>query len=306
MASPEPPRFAVSGARQLDDVGKRIFDSLIACVLIFNDPRPPNLELTIGGFKPMPEIDDSIRDNFWKRVFAGGWATDKPNVLEPRSNMQGEFPRRMIKHATVGELSDTIEYDETKSTYQSTAILVAAKPDIQNDLVDFAYSYQSGSVFSDYKAEAIRAWDEAQMEWLGEWNYERATYAARRHLVDLARYYGGDDDGVLCCGERHPLESLVGMKEEETRLLIAIQSSREILKRTRLRLLDKIASFRGEKGEDEAKGTRRIAYGLSHESKESDENSEELTSQLQCLKELADTTELLAEVVKYPPPPNIW
>ncbi|KAK1507629.1 hypothetical protein CTAM01_02741 [Colletotrichum tamarilloi] len=326
MASPEPPRFAVSGAHQLDDVGKRIFDSLIACVLIFNDPRPPNLELTIGGFRPMPEIDDSIRDNFWKRVFAGGWATDKPNVLEPRSNMQGEFPRRMIKHAIVGELSDTIEYDETKSTYQSTAILVAAKPDIQNDLVDFAYSYQSGSVFSDCekrpifkedsmnqpsrvlkdKAEAIRAWDEAQMEWLGEWNYERATYAARRHLVDLARYYGGDDDGVLCCGERHPLESLAGMKEEETRLLIAIQSSREILKRTRLRLLDKIASFRGEKGEDEAKGTRRIAYGLTHESNESDENSEELTSQLQCLKELADTTELLAEVVKYPPPPNIW
>ncbi|KAK1533057.1 uncharacterized protein CCOS01_05040 [Colletotrichum costaricense] len=95
------------------------------------------------------------------------------------------------------------------------------------------------------------------------------------------------------------------MKEEETRLLIAIQSSREILKRTRLRLLDKIALFRGEKGEDEAKGTRRIAYGLIHKSKESDENSEELTSQLQCLKELADTTELLAEVVKYPPPPNI-
>ncbi|UQC76114.1 uncharacterized protein CLUP02_17625 [Colletotrichum lupini] len=69
-----------------------------------------------------------------KRVFASGWATDKPNVLEPRSNMQGEFPRRMIKHAIVSELSDTIEYNETKSTYQSTAILVAAKPDIQNDL----------------------------------------------------------------------------------------------------------------------------------------------------------------------------
>ncbi|KAF4778761.1 hypothetical protein HER10_EVM0010078 [Colletotrichum scovillei] len=325
MASPEPPQFVISGAHQLDDAGKRIFDNLIAWMLLYNDPGRPNFKLTIGGFRPMPEIDGAIRDNFWKRVFAGGWATDKPNILEPRSNMKGELPRRMVKHANVGELSDTIEYDETKSTYQSTDILVAAKPDVQNDLVDFAYSYQSGSVFSACKkrpvfkkdsmnqpsqvlkdkAEAIRLWDEAQMEWLGEWNYERAIFAARRHLVDLAGYYGGDDNGVLCCGERHPMESLAGIQDEETRLFILIQSSREILKRTRLRLLDKIASFRGEKGEDETGGTRRIAYGFTNESKESDENSEELTSQLQCIKELADTTELLVEVVKCPPP-NIW
>lgn len=65
----------------------------------------------------MPEIDDVIRDNFWKRVFAGGWATDKPNILEPRSNMSGEFPLRVVKLVIIGDLSDTIEYDETKATY---------------------------------------------------------------------------------------------------------------------------------------------------------------------------------------------
>ncbi|KAK1729030.1 hypothetical protein CaCOL14_008517 [Colletotrichum acutatum] len=326
MVSPEPPQFVISGVHQLNDAGKRIFDSLIALVLLFNDPRRPSFEITIKGLRPMPGIDDVIRDNFWRRVFAGGWATDKANILEPRSNMRGESPLRMVKHVTIGELSDTIECDETKATYQRTDILVAARPDVQNDLVDLAYSYQSGSVFSDCKkrpvfkkdslnepsrvlndkAEAIRSWDEAQMELLGEWNYERATYAARRHLVDLARYYGGDDNSVLFCGERHPLESLVGMKEEEMRVLIMIQSSREILKRTRLRLLDKIASFRGEKGEDEAKGTSSIAYGLTNESNESDESSKELISQLQCIKELVKATELLAKVAKHPPPPNIW
>ncbi|EXF77758.1 hypothetical protein CFIO01_03079 [Colletotrichum fioriniae PJ7] len=287
MASSEPPPFVISGAHQLNDAGKRIFDSLIAWLLLFNDPRRPNLEVTIEDLRPMPEIDDVIRDNFWKRVFAGGWATDKPNILEPRSNMSGELPLRMVKLVTTGELSYTMEYDETKATYQSTDVLVAAKPNLQSDLVDFAYSYQNGSILSDYEAEAIHAWDEAQMEWLGEWNYERATYVAPRHLVDLARYFGEDDNGVLCCGERHPLEILVGRKQEELRLFIMIQSSREILKRTRLRLLDKIASFRSQKGKDEAKSTSSIAYSLTNESNESDKNSKELTSQLQCIKELA-------------------
>lgn len=79
--------------------------------------RRPNLEVTIEDLRPMPEIDDVIRDNFWKRVFAGGWATDKPNILEPRSNMSGEFPLRVVKLVIIGDLSDTIEYDETKATY---------------------------------------------------------------------------------------------------------------------------------------------------------------------------------------------
>lgn len=106
----------------------------------------------------------------------------------------------------------------------------------------------------------------------------------RHHLVDSARYFGEDNNGVLCRGERYPLEILVGRKQEELRLLIMIQSSREILKRTRLRLLDKLASFRGQKGEDEANSTSSIAYGLTNESDESEENSKELTSQPQCIK----------------------
>ncbi|KAK1635071.1 hypothetical protein BDP81DRAFT_395540 [Colletotrichum phormii] len=330
MTSPEPPQFVISGVHQLNDSGKRMCDSLIALVLLYNDPRRTKTEETIDGLITKPEIHDTIRDNFWKRVFADGWATDKPNVLKPTSNMDagGKLPKRMVEHVIVGELSDTIDYDETKATYQRTEILMAAKPEpeFNSDFVDFVYSYQSGSVFStckkrpvfkkdamnqpsqirNEKVKAIWVWDRAQMQWLGEWNYERATYVARRYLVGVARDFGGDENGVLSCEELHPMEVLLEMKDEELEVLIEIQSSREVLKRTRLRLLDKVASFRGEYGEDEENGTRGKAYGLTHESNEPDENPEELESQLRCIEELAETTKLLAKIVTLPPPANIW
>ncbi|KXH31921.1 hypothetical protein CSIM01_02473 [Colletotrichum simmondsii] len=325
------PQVVISEIHQLNDTGKRAFDRLIALGLFRNDSRRLKAGLIADGdYDPMPEIDDAIRDNFWKRVFADGWATDQPNIIAPMTNMTQymgmEVPLRATAHVFVGKLSDTTDYDDTKATYQGTDVVMAAKPDFQSDFVDFKYSYRSGSVYSscekrrifkedsmnqpsqilEDKVRAIHDWDEAQMERFGEWNYRVITYVARRNLVELTRYFVGDENGVLCSTERHPSEIPAEQEAEDQRTPFLIESCREYLKRTRVRLLDKVASFNEKKNENEGSHTGSRAYGLTYESNEPEENSEELHRQLQCIKELAETTELLAKVVMSPPPANIW
>ncbi|KAI3549342.1 hypothetical protein CABS01_03576 [Colletotrichum abscissum] len=183
--------IAIAGLGQLSASQQRMCDDLLQALIPRNYPVDP-------------ETLDNVRREFWNRVFAKGWTTNKENKAP------GQLPKRTNDEAslTIGTLNQDVPKNGSVPGYrragQSVLLKVSMKVGDRWEDVDASFFWvdqqgHRGSELSnasidiegdltleEASVEVGMHYDTNEKERVGGWNWDKVVYWGRLRLLNLA------------------------------------------------------------------------------------------------------------------------
>ncbi|KXH31920.1 hypothetical protein CSIM01_02472 [Colletotrichum simmondsii] len=183
--------IAIAGLGQLSASQQRMCDDLLQALIPRNYPVDP-------------ETLDNVRREFWNRVFAKGWTTNKDNKAP------GQLPKRTNDEAslTIGTLNQDVPKNGSVPGYrragQSVLLKVSMKVGDRWEDVDASFFWvdqqgHRGSELSnasidiegdltleEASVEVGMHYDTNEKERVGGWNWDKVVYWGRLRLLNLA------------------------------------------------------------------------------------------------------------------------
>ncbi|KAK0368804.1 hypothetical protein CLIM01_13842 [Colletotrichum limetticola] len=183
--------IAIAGLGQLSASQQRMCDDLLQALIPRNYPVDP-------------ETLDNVRREFWNRVFAKSWTTNKENKAP------GQLPKRTNDEAslTIGTLNQDVPKNGSVPGYrragQSVLLKVSMKVGDRWEDVDASFFWvdqqgHRGSELSnasidiegdltleEASVEVGMHYDTNEKERVGGWNWDKVVYWGRLRLLNLA------------------------------------------------------------------------------------------------------------------------
>ncbi|EXF77759.1 hypothetical protein CFIO01_03080 [Colletotrichum fioriniae PJ7] len=183
--------IAIVGLGQLSDSEQRMCDDLLQALIPRNYPIDP-------------DTLDNVRHEFWNRIFAKDWTTNKENKAP------GQLPKRTNDEAslTIGTLNQDVPKNGSVPGYrragQSVLLKVSMKVGDRWEDVDASFFWvdqqgHRGSELSnasidiegdltleEASVEVAMHYDTNEKERVGGWNWDKVVYWGRLRLLNLA------------------------------------------------------------------------------------------------------------------------